>query len=326
MLVEAIVVFLLALQTTTSLLVSRTPFNPQAVRFASQETLDDWELGRALKDSNFDRPSSLREPVFWDDKWEQWYKTSAHVDVNLVAKEEAPNWILGDIKGVRPFSVCTPPRVGCSRWKRLARRIAGYKDYMQNPHNSATNGLRMAGKLSLEKKLEFWSTPKVFKIMLARNPIERILSAYLSKKRQYQLASTFEAFVMTGLNQTLGREHWAPMTEVCDSPAKLHYDFVARTEDRDIWMPQLVDFLRIHEYHDRGWGEKNGSWSHAETTIGSMTTSASRVDALRHHYTPELFRHVCSTYKQDVDDLGYRRDTERLWTDVFEGSAGELTC
>ena len=44
---------------------------------------------------------------------------------------------------------CSIPRVGCSRWRRLLRRMEGYKDYLASPHNILeSNGLKLTSSLS----------------------------------------------------------------------------------------------------------------------------------------------------------------------------------
>jgi hypothetical protein len=247
-------------------------------------------------------------------------------------------WILQTTPGVTPFAVCTPPRNGCSRWKRLLRRIQGYKDYLtRHPHHN--NGLAYAGELSRAAQYELWTTPRVFKMMLARNPHERLLSAYLSHRESWFLPRTFSEFVQqlpSGVRQTLDAtaqarswfnpQLWTPQSQVCDSPANFHYDFIAKVEDRDLWMPKLVDFLSIHPYTDSGWGDNNEPFQKPDNSYfpESKTTTATQLASLQHHYTPELFRAVCRYFGEDIRVLGYGHDTVGLWQDLYQGKHGEL--
>lgn len=250
----------------------------------------------------------------------------------------APMWIIATTPAVRPFAVCTPPRNGCSRWKRLLRRIQGYSDYLtRHPHHN--NGLASTGELARPEQHEFWTTPQVFKMMLARNPMERLLSAYLSHQKTWFLPRTFAEFVQqlpTGVKQTadataqarswFNPQLWTPQTQLCDSPAEFHYDFVAKVEDRDLWMPKLVDFLKIHPYTDSGWGDHNEPFQKPDDAYfpESKTTSATQVATLKYHYTPQLFRFVCRYFREDIRALGYNRDVLGLWTDLYQGLHGDL--
>merc|ERR1719160_1427319 len=112
--------------------------------------------------------------------------------------------------------------------------------------------------MSVQRKM--WNKNAIFKIMLTRNPLERLLSAWLSKKKVAKLPLHFGVFTKMLNNKKWANfnSHWKPQTFLCDSPGKgFHYDFIANVEDRDVWMPKLEEFLFIKRYTCSGWG-KNG--------------------------------------------------------------------
>lgn len=275
-----------------------------------------------------DIPHNPQSP-FWPADWTAWYRAGPHFFGP--GKPNAPMWVIDDRPGVRPFAVCTPPRNGCSRWKRLLQRIEGVHDYMDNPHKN--NELKRAGKQSIVQQKKLWTEPYTFKMMLARNPLERLLSAFLSKrgKKPFPLPVRFSVFVHQLHKRHLAWNrhwglHWYPQTEICDSPARYHYDFVAKVEHRQIWMSRLENFLRIQPYTQNGWGEGGGpgSFQGAEDSVGSKTTTATRIKTLKRFYTPKLFKIACKYYEKDIRVLGYEKDIKAMWSDLFRGGAGPL--
>eukprot|EP00746_Dinoflagellata_sp_MGD_P164429 gnl/MRDRNA2_/MRDRNA2_93050_c0_seq1.p1 gnl/MRDRNA2_/MRDRNA2_93050_c0~~gnl/MRDRNA2_/MRDRNA2_93050_c0_seq1.p1 ORF type:complete len:395 (+),score=77.54 gnl/MRDRNA2_/MRDRNA2_93050_c0_seq1:85-1269(+) len=277
------------------------------------------------KDAASKRPRKLRGRTLWAKTWKVWYRK--HKSYGGPGRPTAPMWIMKN-SHIKPFAVCTPPKNGCSRWKRLLRRIQGFQDYMRDPHDWRTSGLVMAGQQPPQVQRKLWTKPGIFKMMLARNPLERLLSAWLSKKKVFKLPLHFGVFTkMLDNKKWAGANvHWKPQTFLCDSPAKgFHYDFVANVEDRDVWMPKLEEFLGIKRYTRSGWGS-NGlqAFSKAESKFGSVDTGATKLKVLKKYYTPEIFRRVCRYYRNDIAVLGYKKDVKGLWKDIFEGKEGPL--
>lgn len=274
------------------------------------------------------RPSRLRGRALWPKNWRAWYQK--HKGNDGPGKPSAPMWVMRS-NVIRSFAVCTPPKNGCSRWKRLLRRIQGFSDYMRDPHDWRTNGLVQAGRQSVAFQRNLWTKPNIFKIMLARNPLERLLSAWLSKKKVFNLPRSFGKFTqMLDHPKWSGASvHWQFQTSLCDSPGtdirSFHYDFIAKVEDRDIWMDKLEDFLSIKVYTSTGWGASGlQAFSEAESKIGSVDTGATKLKVLKKYYKPEIFRRVCRYYRKDIRALGYQKDIRGLWKDIFQGRRGPL--
>ena len=74
------------------------------------------------------------------------------------------------------------PKVACTNWKVLIRRLQGHSDYgnMSIAHDREKSGFRYLSPAS-EADLEILMDKNVQKIAFVRNPYSRILSAYLDK-------------------------------------------------------------------------------------------------------------------------------------------------
>ena len=80
----------------------------------------------------------------------------------------------------------TIPKVGCTVFKQLFRRMMGYEDwYVQKdpwiPHQPGRNGLKYLNKYPLEKANHMMISPEWTRAIFLRDPKERVLSAYLDK-------------------------------------------------------------------------------------------------------------------------------------------------
>ena len=92
-----------------------------------------------------------------DSRWqfyseELWLRNNKTVETFPVRKQD-PIMMIKTHEGVAlpvPFAMCTIEKNGCSRWRRLMRRIAGYKTYLENPHSKCCNGLSVSIRLRME--------------------------------------------------------------------------------------------------------------------------------------------------------------------------------
>eukprot|EP00934_Nitzschia_sp_Nitz4_P001711 Nitzschia sp. Nitz4//scaffold218_size35881//20646//21797//NITZ4_007795-RA/size35881-processed-gene-0.19-mRNA-1//-1//CDS//3329542283//1711//frame0 len=76
----------------------------------------------------------------------------------------------------------TVPKVACSTWKQLFRRMMGYAKWNQpNPHNPKTNGLRYLFHYSTSEATHWLTDPNVTRAIFVRDPKRKFLSAYLDK-------------------------------------------------------------------------------------------------------------------------------------------------
>jgi Sulfotransferase family len=74
------------------------------------------------------------------------------------------------------------PKIGSTEWKKLFRRMMGLSDwYEKEPHNPKTNGLQFLRDYSDEEKEDMMSSPLWTRAIFVRDPMERLLSAFLNK-------------------------------------------------------------------------------------------------------------------------------------------------
>eukprot|EP01041_Mallomonas_annulata_P007144 gene7144-14542_t len=151
--------------------------------------------------------------------------------------------------------MCTIPKCGSSSWRKFmlylqfpdintvkgkARYKAQYGQFYKpnkdepDPHAIARNGL-----------------------FHVRNPVTRVLSAWLSKNRfsndptQFAIHhDSFSSFIQNlsaiGEQRLLEADpHIRPLHTFCDYSRGAHYDIILRFEHRDIWAPLLLQHLNL---------------------------------------------------------------------------------
>jgi hypothetical protein len=113
--------------------------------------------------------------------------------------------------------MCTIPKIGSSSWRKFMLYLEfpylslpnGQELYekkfgvsMPNQHNMTKNGLKLMATQSPDISIAYYNNPHYIKLFHARNPITRVLSAWLSKNANssnpMEFAmhhSTFESFV-----------------------------------------------------------------------------------------------------------------------------------
>jgi hypothetical protein len=74
------------------------------------------------------------------------------------------------------------PKVSCTEWLSLFRRMMNYSDWHSAaPHDVNSNGLRYLGHYSRNEQIEFMTSPNWTRAIFVREPMERLLSAFLNK-------------------------------------------------------------------------------------------------------------------------------------------------
>jgi hypothetical protein len=116
--------------------------------------------------------------------------------------------------------MCTIPKVGSSTWRKFMLYLSfpeltyhdGLERYRQkygivagshpDAHNISKNGVKLMALQTPEKALEYYSNKKYLKVFHVRNPITRVLSAWLSKNAVSsnplpfaKYSPTFEIFI-----------------------------------------------------------------------------------------------------------------------------------
>lgn len=73
------------------------------------------------------------------------------------------------------------PKVGCSEWKLLLRRMMGFTKDVKEIHNPHKNGLKLLRSYPKEKVQEMMTSDEWTRAIFVREPKERTLSAFLNK-------------------------------------------------------------------------------------------------------------------------------------------------
>jgi hypothetical protein len=113
--------------------------------------------------------------------------------------------------------MCTVPKVGSSTWRKFMLYLNfpslattdGQQKYSQHygvtspdAHNISKNGVKLMALQTPSVALEYYNNPKYLKVFHIRNPITRVLSAWLSKNAWSSnplpfamYSPTFEVFI-----------------------------------------------------------------------------------------------------------------------------------
>ena len=154
----------------------------------------------------------------------------------------------------RPVVLCLLPKVGSTTWKLALLSALHPRRHSwlleRSPHQ----------RRSVHKLPSFTSAKlrQAVRIVLVRNPYDRLLSAYLDKmvlQRKARLApggfepgGSFESFLgnLTRLDPDEVDIHYRPMSLQCGMPA-LSYDYVLRVEEMAAWYEPFVRLLGLEQ-------------------------------------------------------------------------------
>jgi hypothetical protein len=232
----------------------------------------------------------------------------------------------------------TIPKVGCTVWKQLFRRMMGYDDWMSQdynifqPHNPAVNGLTYLYNYSTAEASEMMTSPEWTRAMMVRNPKQRFLSAFLDKavgnfhlhiverccpdKSCVEAAQTIEGFLR--LCSVCYDDHWRAQNDRVDFKYWSYIDHIGQVESAAQDARELLERIGAwDEFGASGWG-RDGTLSIFGTKEASgvgMNHSTYAEWKVWQWYTPAT--------EQLVEDF-YRGDYENP---LFEFKLGEcLTC
>ena len=216
------------------------------------------------------------------------------------------------------------PKVGCTVWKQLFRRMMGYDDWLsQNykmwlPHNPETNGLKYLYDYTTEEASEMMTSLEWTRAMMVREPKQRFLSAFLDKsvsndhqhiiskcckdKSCVEDAQTIEGFLK--LVGTCHDDHWRPQHLRVDFKYWPYIDMVGHVENATAFSKDLLQRIGAwDEYGASGWGEDGNA-----TIFQSKGTSGAGVHAtwaqwkVWKWYTPESELKVEEFYRGDYEN------------------------
>ena len=224
----------------------------------------------------------------------------------------------------------TIPKVGCTIWKQLFRRMMNYTDWMsQNydiyqPHNPEVNGLKYLYNYSLEEASIMMTSPEWTRAMMVRDPKQRFLSAFLDKavgnfhnhirdrccpedEECVENAQTILGFL--NLCSKCYDNHWRPQSTRIDHKYWPYMDQILHVETAANDTRRLLQTIGAwEEYGIDGWGE-NGDHSifaSKGSNGAGMNHSTYAENQVWKWYTPESEQLVERFYRGDYENPLFR--------------------
>jgi hypothetical protein len=163
------------------------------------------------------------------------------------------------------------PKVGCSKWKYLFRRMMGHEHVSEILHDPSNNGLKYLSSFSKEEAQEMLTSKDWTRAVFVREPKERILSAFLDKvvlndQNENENESIFQKRCCS--EKTFGDDVEAQNDCLARNTIEDFSYFLQRTLDcpNPHWSPQL--------------GVIDEKWWHVMTFIGYMDNYAADAEEL----------------------------------------------
>lgn len=217
----------------------------------------------------------------------------------------------------------TIPKVACSVWKQLFRRMEGYDDWKSgkiNVHNPKVNGLRYLNQYSLKNATRILNDPSYTKAVFVRDPKDRFLSAYLEKGLKEnghhvqvkccpsdsnrcwpESNRSFAHFF--DVTRTCSDTHWNPMHERLEAKFLPLIDFIGSMDHLQEDAKQILQRIGAwEEYGASGWGVDGTERIFESKSSVNHATSGNSKDAwerMKRYYTPELERAVQERFDRD---------------------------
>ena len=210
----------------------------------------------------------------------------------------------------------TIPKVGCTVFKKLFRRMEGYEDWNlvddRMPHDPELNGLKRLSQFSSTRALEILTSPEWTRAVFVREPKDRVLSAFLDKVVNnahfpkkccpdrrgcvYSVGHSFESFVWA-LTQCRD-DHWNPQTWRMEGRYWAYINFVGHLSNAEEDTRKLLQKIGAwEEYGKTGWGKSKNLPIFAANTSPHTTGAHSSVQK---YYTAETERLVEKVYAEDI--------------------------
>jgi hypothetical protein len=239
---------------------------------------------------------------------------------------------------LEPFQLLffTSPKVGCTIWKQLFRRMNGAVDYRAEntaqllPWNPVANGLRYLYQYDRATANHMMTHPNWTRALIVREPKERFVSAYLDKafqhptflqeqccrhyaggvcahnqaqqqqqQQQQPKPVSPEAFVR--VMQTCNNPHWRPQSKRMEAKYWPYINFIGHMETVADSAEQLLRQIGAwEEFGASGWGVAGDEAIFQAKAGGAGRTHATgAATKLRLHISAELEKELDEFYRHD---------------------------
>lgn len=173
----------------------------------------------------------------------------------------------------------TVPKVACTTFKQLFRRMMGYADWRMEeyvsmiPWNPETNGLKYLNHYDIDQATAMMTDPSWTRAIFVREPKSRLLAAYLDKAFHptylgekccsdwscvEPAKESLEGFF--ALVQKCPNSHWMPQARRMEPKYWPFINFVGHLESIQEDSKLLLDKLGVWEaFGASGWGDDNAA-------------------------------------------------------------------
>lgn len=226
----------------------------------------------------------------------------------------------------------TTPKVGCTTWKQLFRRMMGHELWNQEeyehllPWNPELNGLKYLYDYDRQTASAMMTNPNWTRAIFVRDPKERFLSAYLDKVKAtpnflrdkccpytsscvQQAEASLDGFLKVA--RVCSDRHWNPQHERMEEKYWPWINFVGRMDTLAADAERLLQRVGAWEkFGSNGWGASGNQaiFSTKPGDPGSLHATQAK-DKLRLYFTPELEHDIDEFYASDYANsvLGLNR-------------------
>lgn len=227
----------------------------------------------------------------------------------------------------------TIPKVSCTLWKQLFRRIEGFDDWKSQdyskylPHNPQHNGLTYLNQLNASYATDIFQDSSWTKAIFVRDPKKRFLSAFLDKAvsndgvfirdkccaKPGMRASCSEnkscqkcvsdALTIPGFLKTIDTchdAHWDSMYDRIEPKYWKYINFVGRMDLLERDGRRLLQQIGAYDgYASNGWGKYSNSSMFDRTTKSVQSHTTDSNSKVWQYYTPETEAMVEEHYEND---------------------------
>lgn len=234
----------------------------------------------------------------------------------------------------------TIPKVSCTLWKQLFRRIQGYDDWKsQNytlylPHNPEHNGLVYLNHFNTTFAQQIFEDPSWTKAIFVRDPKERFLSAFLDKvvsndgvfvrdkccankendRHTCSQSETCRQCVTESLTipgflkkmETCQDAHWDAISNRMEPKYWKYINFVGKMKTLAKDGQDLLEKVGAWEpFASSGWGPDSNSSMFDRKTKKDQSHTTDSKSKVWQYYTPAMEQLVEAHYKDDYKLFGF---------------------